>query len=490
MVEEISVEALVRGLRSGSGPSHGLEKYAAHLSKTRFDETKYRYELSDFLGYHDREFIRNVYLGLLRHEPSEEAYALYLDRLYRKRWSKIEIVGQVRYSGEGRSNGVVVNGLFRSYLIRKVLHLPVLGYLLSFFAILFSLPLIHRREMTEKYRRSAELAEQETTTAQEINTLSARLERMSVTKAESAEVTAALARKSEGADVAAMEARVQAALISKADRSELQGLSRKHLDINRSVSEMERRLLLLLEEARKRLPNPLSVEQLQHMVEESAHVLDPLYTNFEDRFRGTSAEIRERVSVYLPYVVRGSKAGLDVLDVGSGRGEWLALLTEADYRARGIDLNVNMVNVCREAGLDAIQGDASEYLRGLPADSIGTITGFHIIEHVPFDDMVRLFDEVLRVLVPGGIAIFETPNPENLIVGACNFYYDPSHRAPLPPEPTRMIMEARGFFPVEILRLHPYPEEERLMEGSERLREIINTKFFGPRDYALLARKA
>ncbi len=32
--------------------------------------------------------------------------------------------------------------------------------------------------------------------------------------------------------------------------------------------------------------------------------------------------------------------------------------------------------------------------------------------------MIALFDEAFRVLIPGGIAIFETPNPDNLFMAS------------------------------------------------------------------------
>jgi len=77
----------------------------------------------------------------------------------------------------------------------------------------------------------------------------------------------------------------------------------------------------------------------------------------------------------------------------------------------------------------------------------------HIIEHIPFPSVVTLFDEVRRVLKPGGVVVFETPNPENLDVGACNFYMDPTHLHPLPPLLIEFTALARGFDEVEIRRL-------------------------------------
>ena len=56
----------------------------------------------------------------------------------------------------------------------------------------------------------------------------------------------------------------------------------------------------------------------------------------------------------------------DVLDVGCGRGEFLELLREKGIRARGLDLNPEMVEVCRARGLDVTSADARGYLQGRP----------------------------------------------------------------------------------------------------------------------------
>jgi hypothetical protein len=45
-----------------------------------------------------------------------------------------------------------------------------------------------------------------------------------------------------------------------------------------------------------------------------------------------------------------------------------------------------------------------------------------------FGVMVDFLDEALRALMHGGMLILETPNPENLRVGAYAFYNDPTRR--------------------------------------------------------------
>jgi SAM-dependent methyltransferase len=217
--------------------------------------------------------------------------------------------------------------------------------------------------------------------------------------------------------------------------------------------------------------------------------LEALYAALEDRFRGTGEEISARASYYLP-IVRHVHAGVEdrpVIDVGCGRGEWVALLKDNHLTAKGVDSNGTMVAQCKERGLEAIHADGIEYLRGLPEASVGAVTGLHVVEHLPFEALIRLLDESLRVLKPGGVAMFETPNPENILVGACLFYNDPTHVHPLPPPLLQFLAQARGFSRVEVVGL----TEHRPM--PPRPEADANTTFGDlmcrPLDYAILAFK-
>lgn len=111
------------------------------------------------------------------------------------------------------------------------------------------------------------------------------------------------------------------------------------------------------------------------------------------------------------------------------------------------------VEACRGRGLDVEHADALAALRALPEASVGALTSMHLIEHLSFETVIALLDEAKRVLRPGGLLLLETPNPENLLVGACWFYTDPTHRNPIPPEALRWIVESRGFHAVRIERL-------------------------------------
>ena len=256
----------------------------------------------------------------------------------------------------------------------------------------------------------------------------------------------------------------------------------------RSIADQKLRLELLLTEARRRLPDPFDATQTETIANEASHLLNSFYVSFEDRYRGTREDIKNRQKVYVPHARKAAEAtGGDLVDIGCGRGEWLELLGENGLAASGIDLNRIMVEECHARGLKATLGDALAVLRTLPERSLGAITGFHIIEHLPFDVLVTLFDEVLRVLKPGGMVIFETPNPANLQVAAERFYMDPTHLNPLPSDLISFIATARGFSKVEVLELHPMDWPDR--EYDDPMLGLLQRKLFGPQDYSIIGWK-
>ncbi len=247
----------------------------------------------------------------------------------------------------------------------------------------------------------------------------------------------------------------------------------------------ERRLTTLFRESRGGAGTPSGSDQV-------APLTDPIYVEFEDLFRGDREDIKQRFTYYIP---RLKDAGLGtpetaVLDVGCGRGEWLELLRDNGMTGSGVDMNTVMVEQCVSRGLSATIADAISYLRSLPDGSKGVVTGFHIVEHLPLDVLLTLLDETVRVLRRGGMAIFETPNPSNMLVSTENFYMDPTHRNPLPKALMKFLAEARGLCDVEILPLHPYPASYRLPDDGQPATRLLNQLLYSEQDYAVVGRKA
>jgi len=267
-------------------------------------------------------------------------------------------------------------------------------------------------------------------------------------------------------------------------------LYQKQQAVTTELTFQEQRVATLLAEARRRLPGPFDEEQLQTIAAEQEHTLDAFYASFDEQFRGSREEIKERLQVYLPIIEPrgiGSEA-MPLLDVGCGRGEWLELLQGKQFTASGVDANRVLVEQCRSRGLSVVEDDLRSYLRSLPDNSLGAVTGFHIVEHLPLEMLIEFLNQTVRILKPGGVVIFETPNPQNVLVGSCNFYFDPTHRNPLPNQVMSFLLESRGFVEVEILRLNP--SDDLPVADDSDLARRFNHYFYGPMDYAVIGWKA
>jgi O-antigen chain-terminating methyltransferase len=213
---------------------------------------------------------------------------------------------------------------------------------------------------------------------------------------------------------------------------------------------------------------------------------DNFYHAFEEKYRGSRELIKLRQAVYLPFVdpVLSAYPEAGALDLGCGRGEWLELLREKGHRARGMDLDQGMLDACLELGLTVETTDAVAGLKEVPDTSLAVISAFHVVEHIPFDQLRILVEEAYRVLLPGGLLILETPNPENIVVGTASFYLDPTHHTPIPHQLLSFVSEYYGFQTVKVLRLN----EEQILSDEPHLNLFSVLVGVSP-DYAVVAQK-
>ncbi|MGF6958253.1 methyltransferase domain-containing protein [Paraburkholderia youngii] len=221
-------------------------------------------------------------------------------------------------------------------------------------------------------------------------------------------------------------------------------------------------------------------------------IIDAYYLAFEDANRGSRENVLAKLAIYDDWlatnVPRAGRLTHQIVDIGCGRGEWLSYVRERGHDAIGIDVSPVMVKACIAQGFDARHTDALKYLRSLPTGSVAAVTGFHIIEHLPFDYLFALVQESYRVLVEGGSVLFETPNPENILVGSHTFYHDFTHRNPITPSAITFLLKYHHFEAIDIVRSSPYPEEAKV-PGNDPLTERVNGHLCGPQDFAVHGRK-
>ena len=275
-------------------------------------------------------------------------------------------------------------------------------------------------------------------------------------------------------------------------QGETQVLMACNAELARNFIELSRRLdqaLLMSQESRSQRAS----SDLTFVAEEESGlgaVMDSFYHRLENKYRGTVSDIRNRLRIYMPEVEGAviRTGGKPVMDIGCGRGEWLELLNDADITAIGIDTNPVQIGEVQEKGLDARHGDARSALTEAEDNSLACITAHHLIEHLPFEEVLWITREAMRVLAPGGLLLFETPNVRNILVGATSFHNDPTHRHPMTDPVLNVLFETVGFHPIETRHLHPHEKLAEFMAKPGFDPELANL-MFGAQDLAILGHK-
>lgn len=414
------------------------------------------YTVSELVRYDDAQFIKNVFIALLQRQPDDHGFSSYLGAL-RSGESKLNIIYSIYTSHECQESGVRLRKFkalkfllgFEGRWPNKLFKNQILEILISFFG----------------FKKS-----------EEFEFLSDRL-----FKIESIADTLRFSLNKVGSkfnDLIDENAQLKHLIQSLESARDQDRLIASNLQHRLSY---DTQLLALCKESKQQ-------SEALPTIDTSSADVDAFYVAFEDACRGTREEINEKLSKWLDFIPAAEKCSGRALDIGCGRGEWLSILENSGYTAFGIDINPIMVKSCQELGLDAQQVDVLSWLSAQDSDSVSVITAFHVVEHIPFEQLLRWTVEAYRVLEPGGVLIFETPNPENPLVGSHTFYHDPTHRNPITPTLLTFLGNYSGFEAVSIERLHPYPEEARV-NGIDPLSDRINGLLCGPQDFALVAKK-
>lgn len=229
------------------------------------------------------------------------------------------------------------------------------------------------------------------------------------------------------------------------------------------------------------------------------------YAGFEDLFRGTETDIRTRMADYVAIFAGAA----DVVDVGCGRGEFLDLLRAAGISARGVDVNHEMVERCREKGFDAVEGDALTYLRAAAPGSVGGLIACQVVEHLQPDYLLQVLSAAAEALRPGAPIVLETINPACWSAFFDSYVRDLTHVRPVHPDTLKFLVTAAGFADARLDWRSPYPDSGKLETLPAAVRDAasadhtlkpmvdtfdrnvarLNGLFFGARDYAVIARR-
>lgn len=112
----------------------------------------------------------------------------------------------------------------------------------------------------------------------------------------------------------------------------------------------------------------------------------------------------------LPWLRQALLSPGPVLDVGSGSGEFLRLLTRLGYEAAGIEPDPNYAAFARDKLQVPVYTGVLEET-SLPERHFACVTSFHVIEHVP--DPAAFLARLRTLVRPGGRLVLETPDVES-----------------------------------------------------------------------------
>lgn len=133
------------------------------------------------------------------------------------------------------------------------------------------------------------------------------------------------------------------------------------------------------------------------------------FTGF-DKSRLYNQITEKRYFGLLKYFKKISGPGMDLLDVGCGRGHFVDVAVRSGWNAKGIEISEPAVEICNKLGLPVEKLDF--FSDKLKSQSLDVLTMLEVLEHVP--DPVSFLKRSQDLLRPGGILYFTTPNFNSL----------------------------------------------------------------------------
>lgn len=178
---------------------------------------------------------------------------------------------------------------------------------------------------------------------------------------------------------------------------------------------------------------------------------------WDSRYRADPTFFGTDASPFLRWTLaalEGRKVGPRWLELGSGYGRDLTVLRARGYSVRGVDVSRVATDLARRSSLPVVEAPAHRFLSSLGTESVDVVFS-NLFLNMEFSEAEhrRLFDEVRRVLVPGG---FHTYSVRSVVDG----WYGRGRRA----GPATFDFAPRG----PVLHFFSRPYARRLRRGRFR----------------------
>lgn len=337
------------------------------------------YTIDELCHANYTSFLNQAFQALLRRKPDPAGTHAQL-RLLVAGHSKIEILGNLRWSAEGRDIGAHVPWLLPRYVLTKLMRIPLLGYMVEWLVALGGLPRIVRHQRASDVFQSArwhELAEYHLGIAQQIEILSVELDKLADEKPE----------------LAAKFKQLFEHVVSLRRDLELMGattteLRHRVLSMNHWQASLRNNLssLEFAEAERERKSGAFNANVATRVLE-------------SDPFRAARLELWSgRLAAKLP-------SSAQVLDLCSGE-DWLKQLLKRGLDASGVDTNSEIGQRARAQGHAIVVAEQASVLARIADHSLHGLTSLdvgYLLRKLP---AAELLEEARRVLCENAWVLF------------------------------------------------------------------------------------
>ena len=337
------------------------------------------FTIDELASFHFIEFVERAYAAVLRRTPDSAGFGAQI-RLLEAGRSKVEILGNLRYSGEGRAVGVRIPWLWPRYLLAKSTRVPILGYAIEWLMCVGGLPRVLRHQRAADAYHSA----RNHLIVRDIAGLAGQLDslREEMVRLERAQETAAAQFQQLGERFVPVHAEVGKAF------HEIRDLRHLVLSMNHWLASLRQNL-----------------SALEAAEADQARKADALYADVTEQMIEADRQRPMRLEEWVESFVPGLSASAEVLDIGSGI-DWLQALSRRGVNVTAVNSNNEIGQRIRDSGIPIAVAEPSVVLARIADQSLDGVTILDLASLLRTMPAVILFDILRRVLRPGGEVLF------------------------------------------------------------------------------------
>ena len=343
-----------------------------------------------------RAFVENAYQSILGRSADPSGLEHQMGVLGRGA-SKIEILGDMRYSAEGKRDGVRIPGLLPRYVIAKLGRVPVLGLIVQWLLAAASLPHMLR------YQRAMEAS------------LAVRFDEMAAALRASEQRDVDLTAR---IDAAVDEQRSAVAAVLDEQRNAFARIEARQHASGARQNELSERIQIWDRDLNAVRQMVLSMNHWTFEVRKSIDAIDAATAarrtaddEVEARIvresRRQDGDRAQRLRTWADALSAHVRADANVLDLGSG-ADWLTELNARSWRVNGIEGNSSLHQDFADSGLPVALGDWVALLARTAGRSLDALTVGSSVRIGADASLADLLREAHRILKTEGCVLIGT----------------------------------------------------------------------------------